>query len=339
MELFKNNIVKYEQDMGLSTADLAELAEMTISEVEAMEKGEANISLISKLCAKLEFDFQSVYSDGGIKQLSALDQYNRCPIELKKAVTRRFSEKISRVIKNSEEIVTIPFAATLQGKFKIGHVSFNSDHLKDLQKAMEPILRKKDFYIMLALVTNSKIPNYNYMQFKSVFNLSYVDISQALGTSMPNAGSWGGIQCSAIPEDKLNIVLSWIGGMPKSRFLTIPVTEDEMKGYTLCFKPGPLREAVKREKPKAILKEDTFDFPDPPSNDDIANPEVGTTACTIVEKEKPVYVHMTKVETDVPEHTAAPTLTNDQALKLYSVLSDEYKAQVNKLIADLFFGS
>ena len=45
MELFKNNIVKYEQDMGLSASDLAELAEMPISEVEAMERGKLTFLL------------------------------------------------------------------------------------------------------------------------------------------------------------------------------------------------------------------------------------------------------------------------------------------------------
>lgn len=90
----KENISKFGETKNLSVDEVAELAEMTVEQLTALESGASDKKLLYSLCTHLELDLSSVYSDFGFKSASLIDQYAYYPNQLKKMVSRLYCKQL-----------------------------------------------------------------------------------------------------------------------------------------------------------------------------------------------------------------------------------------------------
>lgn len=313
MKLFKDNLRDYEKIMGLSSADIAELAELPLSEIENMEEGHFILDTVRIFCSKLSIDYSSIYADSGFKSISIEKQYDEYPQELKMMVTKEFSKWLKKtLIKKEVDLSIIPFYHTLWARFVNGTAAMDLGHLNDLKKSLEEVLTADEVIDSFANIMFSKIPNYNYMVAKTHYDLSYEDIANLVGLHKSTPANWGGKYCHIIPDQYIPTLAESLGGINEYKFRTVPLKEKDFMHHVCNI--------VSVKKKGGRRKSTDIELLDPPQDE--------VPASLVVPPVK-------KVDISAPSAVTID-MTTDRMMKMYSALNDSDKAKVNQLITELF---
>lgn len=310
MKLFKDNLREYETVMNLSSADIAELADLPLHVIESMEKGKSDLHAVRTLCTKLCLDFSSIYADTGLKSISTEAQYDKYPNDLKLAVTKAFFSAIRKALGEEKWKTVVPFHCTLKGRFLAGSAVMDLGHLSKLKSALKDELPSDAIIDLLANTMYTKIPNHNLVMAKEAFGLTYQDIAQELGLHRSTVASWGGTNCFPIPDQYILILCDKLGGFHINKFRTVLLKLEDFEGRTTSILPASTISANEVEE---------LDFVDPPE-DEVA--ELAVVESSVVEG---VGASEVKIE-----------MTTDRIRKMYAALPDSAKQRVNQLITELF---
>jgi len=305
MRLFKDNVFNYRCKKGWSQDDLAAALDVPISFVTNLESNPSpRLSQLVLFCARLDIDYSTVYACFGLKEKTVLDQYDSQPNDFKRDITARFYDELAAHVKIPDTL----FHYTVVGRFKSGSASLTKNNMDRLQESVASEFSVNQFYELLASVMYSMIPNYNLFLIRKHFHLEYQRIGDFLGMSIASVSKWNRSGQYPIPHKHLAKLVTLFKGISYEVFTTRVLTDSDLKKCSI----------VEFKQPNESAHLDSF-----PELSDESIPEAAPDT----------HVKPTKANDDYPK------LTNEQALKLYTVLDEEACAEVNELIAIKFFGA
>lgn len=329
MKSFTENLEAYQKATGLSRADVVELSGLSKEELEDIEYDDLESrNIIYQFCYNLDIDYTSLYSDSGFKSgCSLFDQFDRYPDSYKRLLTNHIFKSLAKTygdISSFKELLkeVLPDNQKTITRFFSGNSTVTGDQLKHIRNSISESFSKDKFDTVLNRAMFSLIPNYNYSLARSYFKVSYKDIASSLHTNVSNVGNWGGLCCAKMPDNVISDIARILGGFSKDEFQTTILTKKDFKGRECAVSLGSK-------------------LPDPPTDDKGADRGAQT-----VQIDEPKIEPQHSVNLISPESSIVSRLLNDnnkmiisdeRILKMYNKLSPSNKAEVNKMITDLFF--
>lgn len=323
MRSFSENLRDYKRNLNLTSTDVAELADLTLTTEQSLEEGDNNFDAIIQLCVKLGMDYSTAYSDTGLEQNDPITIYSTYPSAFRRVISKTlFTALQSRANRRTEDdpdFIWSPFHATLRGRLLAGSATLSAEHLNTLQKESQSIISAESFLELLASLMFSKIPNYNYVVAKSTYNLEFRDIGKSLGVSTSTVAKWGGNCYGKIANKHLDRFIKLAGDVNKELFVSqiLKAADFENRPCIIPRTANPDNSHRQTTIWHPVVSDNLDAFPDLPLDEPLIMTE----------------------ELDASSVTDAVQIkvTDEKAMKLYQSLDAENKKKVNKYIAELFF--
>lgn len=341
MQTFKTNFERYQKEAQLSRKDILELTDMNPCDLEALERDKCRRQELTEFCYKLNIAYTSVYSDGGFKTASVIEQYDSYPKPLQRLITKAF---MRWVMDNSQERMFFSLRlskwiskdAAYCTQLIEGQSAFNSELFDVLQKNLcaeaDPhSLTKEDFYFNLAKIMFRMIANYNLAVILKHFKVPQRKVALIANCTPSGVGNWGWSSPTPIPDAKIEKIAPALGGFAPLQFLTHIVDPSELVNRKIDTKPlgaqlidppsqldtKPAHKKYKVKINKPQDKQDSVDKQDKQAvNSTITLPLVSHKDVKTVRVNNPI----------------ASAFTDEVAFKMFNKLSDKDKEEIKSLI-------
>lgn len=227
LKTFKENLFRLAETLGEADSGIARFADVSEDELTMLKEDTASNDLLYKFCVSTDFKLSSIYSDKGFEIASLEDQYSTYPTNLKKMISRLFCRRLIKIHCAGSEsqfkmlLKVNKLSQPLLSRIISGHSSFSAVEFNLVFEGMSSVINKQDCKQLLGKCIFSLVPNWNFIQLRKHFKVTYQALSDELKITPSAASNWGSASAVPIPEQYYKKLATIFGGFSKQEFMTI----------------------------------------------------------------------------------------------------------------------